>query len=380
MCFVRTEDGRKNYAWNHLWRQFLQHSSFMGEILKSLWRKYHLPRRLMLKFPSSALHHHIHETLTTPKATILPHLSVYPTFIWLAGPEISPEPKRAMLNILLSTEAEDTPMTSQSNIYIICKRKAWTVMLLLKQIKSRTLFMSFWDHNFPCPCPWLGSEHRGQRKCCWVCPLCTCTRSPCLGTQPQRTDMENLPYSGFGSEPWDLILHAHVVHPELASMSFSGLSCHGEHKGPVKGKSQAFTCLHGCSPLPYGGRDDGRTKILLVGRAGALWERLLCSWHGNKDTNSMGQAWLPWDACWKTKQHVRNAQGDKVQVRTIKTQRWAVGKHGTSHLFAMHRKGVGVGVESVRWGSAVSHCAPRKLLTCVFMGNGTNYLWSWDPV
>lgn len=146
----------------------------MGEILKSLWRKYHLPRRLMLKFLSSALHHHIHETLTTPKATILPHLSVYPTFIWLAGPEISPEPKRAMLNIFLSTEAEDTtPMTSQSNIYIICKTKAWTVMLLLKQIKPRTLFMSFWDHNFPCPCPWLDSEHRGQRKCCWVCPLHT---------------------------------------------------------------------------------------------------------------------------------------------------------------------------------------------------------------
>lgn len=50
-------------------------------------------------------------------------------------------------------------------------------------------------------------------------------------------------------------------------MSLSGLSYQGEHKGPVKRESHAFTCLHGRSPL---GRDARRTKILLVGRVGAL--------------------------------------------------------------------------------------------------------------
>lgn len=93
---------------------------------------------------------------------------------------------------------------------------------------------------------------------------------------------------------------------------------------------------------------------------------------------------LPWKGCWKTRWHVRNAElkpskGDSHKNWTL-IKRWPGGERRPSHLSAVHPEGWRPGWRACLGNQQLLHCSPRKLLTCMFVGNCTSYFWSWDPV
>lgn len=220
----------------------------------------------------------------------------------------------------------------------------------------------------------------------------------------------------FGSRPQDLTLHTDVVtlKKQLADVTLLALVLWVKSKGCVKAKrphytpcsytSPWFSSHQPCAEVVYKENWKPACQGSWWPDQWVCWERFLGFWTGNRGFNravrlSSGStspqhgpslhscmARLPWKGCWKTRWHVRNAElkPRDMKVTAIKTEvSLNVGQAvSVDPPICLLRtpKGWRPGWRACLGNQQLLHCSPRKLLTCMFVGNCTSYFWSWDPV